>query len=290
MPNETPGRAAVTRRIDAHQHFWRLDRGDYGWLTPALGPIHRDFGPADLEPHLSAAGLRETILVQAAETVAETEFLLETAASCRFVAGVVGWADMEAADAVETIARLAADPLLRGIRPMIQDIADPQWMLMPALDGAFRAIIGADLAFDALVRPGQLASLLTLLDRYPDLRVVVDHGAKPDIARWKPGDRDFKLWADRMRAAAAAGACCKLSGLATEAAAGWSAEDLKPYADSLLDAFGPDRLLFGSDWPVVGLAGGYARWWGAAQGLLSPLDDAGRDAVLGENAARFYRI
>lgn len=278
------------RRIDAHQHFWRLNRGDYGWLTPALGPIYRDFGPGDLEWYLSAAGFEETILVQAAPTLAETEFLLEIAESCPFVAGVVGWIDMEATDTAETIARLAANPLLRGIRPMIQDIPDPKWMLKPELDSAFKATIDAGLVFDALVKPVHLASLLTLRDRYPDLRVVVNHGAKPEIARWKPGGEEFHLWADIMHVIAGAGVYCKLSGLVTEAAAGWSTDDLRPYADVLLDAFGAERVLFGSDWPVVDLVGGYARWWSAALALLSPLARAEQDAILGGNAARLYGI
>lgn len=280
----------MMRRIDAHQHFWRLNRGDYGWLTPALGPIYRDFGPEDLEWHLSAAGFEETILVQAAPTLAETEFLLEIAESFPFVAGVVGWVDMEAADVAETIARLAANPLLRGIRPMIQDIPDPKWMLKPELDSAFKAIIVAGLAFDALVKPAHLASLLILCDRYPQLRVVVDHGAKPDIARWKYGSEEFQLWADIMHVIAGTGAYCKLSGLVTEAAAGWSADDLRPYADVLLDAFGAERVLFGSGWPVVDLAGGYERWWSAVLTFLSPLAGVEQDAILGGNATRLYGI
>lgn len=278
------------RRIDAHQHFWRIDRGDYGWLTPALAPIYRDFGPEDLEWHLSAAGFRETIVVQAAPTVAETGFLLEIAETCHFVAGVVGWVDMEAENAAEVIALLAENPLLRGIRPMIQDIPDPDWMLKPELAHSFDAIATSGLAFDALVKPEHLDNLAFLCNRHPDLRVVVDHGAKPDIAHWKVGGEEFGQWADGIEKVAATGANCKMSGLMTEAAAGCSTEDLQPYTDVLLAAFGSDRMLFGSDWPVVQLASSYARWWSMVLVLLSGLSEKEQIAVLGGNAARFYRI
>ncbi len=170
-------------RIDAHQHFWRLSRGDYGWLTPTLAPIYRDFEVPDLAPHLAANRISGTVLVQAAPTEAETRFLLRLAAeSAGLIGGVVGWVDFEAPDVRERLARLAANPLLCGVRPMIQDIADADWMLERRLDEAFRAIVDLDLRFDALVQPRHLRNLRRLLDRHPDLRAVVDHGAKPDIA------------------------------------------------------------------------------------------------------------
>lgn len=147
----------MSERIDAHQHYWRLSRGDYGWLTPALAPIYRNFAPADLAPHLEAFGIARTVLVQAAPTEAETEFLLEIAAATPSVAGVVGWIDMEAEDAPGLVMRLAENRKLVGLRPMIHDIADPRWMLSPRLGPAFTAIIGADLVFDALVRPWHLS-------------------------------------------------------------------------------------------------------------------------------------
>ena len=277
--------------IDAHQHFWRLARGDYGWITPDLGPICRDFGPADLAPLLAAAGIRRTVLVQCAPTVAETRFLLHTAWATSFVAGVVGWVDMAAPDAPDVLARLAEDPYLRGIRPMIQDIADAGWMLRPALAPAFRALVSLDLTFDALVRPGHLANLQVLLDRHPDLRVVVDHGAKPGIDRWGAAPGARQAWADAMAGLArSTGAACKLSGLATEAGPRWTAEDLRPYVDHLLACFGPDRLLWGSDWPVVELAGGYAAWRAATEVCLAGLDAGARAKVLGGTAARYYGL
>jgi L-fuconolactonase len=274
-------------RIDAHQHFWRVARGDYAWLTPKLAPIYRDFGVADLRPHLAAAGIAATVLVQAAPTEAETEFLLALAAeSGGMVRAVVGWIDFDAPDASRRLERLARNPLLRGVRPMMQDIADTDWMLSAALEPAFRAVIDLGLRFDALVQPRHLGNLRRLLDRYPGLELVIDHGAKPAIAA---GARE--PWAAEMRALAReTNAWCKLSGLVTEAGARWTVADLRPYAEHLLDCFGSERLIWGSDWPVVELAGGYDRWWPTTAELLRPLDDASRERILGANAARFYRI
>ncbi len=274
-------------RIDAHQHFWRVARGDYGWLTADLGPIHRDFDLPDLAPLLAASGISGTVLVQAAPTEAETRFLLRLAAeSAGVIGGVVGWVDFEAADVRERLERLAGNPLLCGVRPMIQDIADTDWMLDRRLDGAFRAIIDLDLRFDALVQPRHLVNLRRLLDRHPDLRTVVDHGAKPGIAS---GARE--PWAADIRALAReTAAWCKLSGLATEAKPDWTTADLEPYAAHLLDCFGPHRLIWGSDWPVLNLAGGYERWWSATTALLRGLLPAERDAILGGNAERFYGL
>jgi L-fuconolactonase len=271
-------------RIDSHQHFWTLERGDYGWLTETLAPIYRDFGPDDLLPKLSRNGIDKTILVQAAPTVAETHFMLGIAAKTPFVAGVVGWADFEAAGAPDTIGKLAADPLLVGLRPMIHDIPDDDWMLRDDLGPAFTALIEHGLVFDALVRPHHLPRLKILLERYPSLPVVVDHAAKPVI-------REEKLdpWrADIAAIAAHPSATCKISGMATEAASDWKAADLKPYVDHLLDVFGPGRLLWGSDWPVLNLAGTYDRWLEATNLLLAHLREHDRDAILGGNAADLY--
>lgn len=274
-------------RIDAHQHFWRLARADYGWLTPRLAPIYRDFGIDDLRPHLAAAGIAATVLVQAAPTEAETEFLLTLAEeSGGLVQGVVGWVDFEATDAPQRLERLARNPLLRGIRPMMQDISDTDWMLNSKLEPVFRALIDIDLGFDALVQPRHLPNVRKLLERHPALRLVIDHGAKPGIA---VGERE--PWATEMRRIAQeTDAWCKLSGLVTEARPTWRVSDLRPFVDLLLESFGPERLIWGSDWPVVELAGGYERWWTATSELLRPLDPESRERVLGGNAVRFYGI
>ena len=275
------------QRVDAHQHVWSLARGDYGWLTPQLGAIHRDFTLEDLQPELEAASMQATVLVQAAPTVAETEFLLDVARSSGgVVQGVVGWVDLEAPDAPATLRRLAVDPRLKSVRPMLQDLADAGWILRPAVTEALQLLPVLRLRFDALVRVREMPALLRLLERQPALDVVIDHGAKPDIAgrAWQP-------WADLIaQAATHPNVCCKLSGLVTEAGANWTADTLRRYVDHLLACFGPRRLLWGSDWPVVNLAGGYARWLAATQALLSGLAASERAAIMGGNARRFYGL
>jgi len=271
-------------RVDAHHHVWRVDRGDYGWLTPDL-PIHRDYGLDDLRPLLG--DITATVLVQAAPTEAETEFLLATARdSGGLVRGVVGWTDLAAPDAAVRVSRLARMPLLKGLRPMLQDIAETDWILRPDVQPALLEMAARGLVFDALIQPRHLPAMLELAHWHPALRLVVDHAAKPDIA----GD-GFQAWADGMaRVARETRAVCKLSGLVTEAAAGWAIGDLQPYVAHLLDVFGPRRLLWGSDWPVVNLAGGYARWREATMELLRDLPEANRDAILGGTAAGVYGL
>jgi L-fuconolactonase len=274
-------------RIDAHQHFWRLDRGDYGWLNAKDHPkIARDFLPADLVPLLRAGRISRTVLVQAAPTEAETHFLLDLADASTFIAGVVGWVDFDAPDAGSRIARLSARPKLVGLRPMLQDMADEEWMLRPGLAPAFDAMQRGDLCFDALVKPRHLPALTEFLARHPGLAVVIDHAAKPDIA-----GGDIELWAAYMRHIARnSTAFCKLSGLATEAGPDWSAAALKPYVDVLLSAFAPSHLMWGSDWPVVTEAGSYESWLAIAEELTQHLSEQDRAAIFGGTAAEFYRL
>ena len=279
--------ASPAPRIDAHHHVWRLDRGDYGWLTPAQGAIYRDYTLANLKPLLTAAGVEATVLVQAAPTRAETDFLLQVAeASLGIVRGVVGWVDLAARDAIPMLGQIAGKPLLKSIRPMLQDLPDPAWILRKDVVHALRALPPLGLRFDALVKPAQLPALLAVIERIPDLDVVIDHGAKPPIAvcGWQP-------WADLIAAAAQSPRVhCKLSGLVTEAGADWRADTVRRYVDHLLACFGPGRLLWGSDWPVVDLAGGYERWAAATDVLLSGLSAGDRAAILGGNAWRFYGL
>ncbi|MCB2136145.1 MAG: amidohydrolase family protein [Rhodobacteraceae bacterium] len=273
-------------RIDAHQHFWTIARGDYGWLTPAMGPIYRDFAPADLAPLLERAGIEGTVLVQAAPTRAETDFLLKTAAATPFVLGVVGWAEFQSPDAADDIAALAREPDLVGLRPMIQDIPDPDWMLRPDLAPAFGAMSIAGLTFDALTLPRHLGRLRTLLAQYPSLRTVIDHGSKPRIEAG-----DFDDWARDMAGIARdTTAFCKLSGLVTEAGADWTVERLRPYVDHLLETFGPMRLIWGSDWPVCTLAASYERWLETTGSLLDGLDKGEHAAIMGGNAITAYNL
>ena len=271
-------------RIDAHHHLWTLARGDYGWLTPALTPIYRDFGLSDLKPLLSARQIEGTILVQAAPTEAETLFLLDIAEKAELVRGAVGWADFDAADVVSRIEALAASKLLVGLRPMVQDIADDDWLLRPALAPALAAMARRGLVFDALVLPRHLTRLIEVVDRHRDLQFVLDHCAKPhletgDIAEWKVHIAQLSRRPNIV---------CKLSGLVTEARADWQIADLRPAVDHVFACFGPKRLLWGSDWPVVDLAGGYAKWFAAAETLLAGLSPDEKAAIFGANAARVY--
>ena len=270
--------------IDSHQHFWRISRGDYGWLGPDLTPLYRDYGPDDLQPVLDRHSIERSILVQAAPTVAETEFLLDTAAAAPFVAGVVGWVEFTVPDAAEIMTKLAANPLIVGFRPMVQDIPDNDWLVRPDLSAAFRAMIERSLVFDALVLPRHLSRLLVVADRNPELTIVIDHGAKPAIR-----DGSLDPWrADMAAAAARPNIVCKLSGLVTEARPEWSVDHLRPYVDHLLEVFGPERLLCGSDWPMVNLAGGYDLWRESSLQLVASLSEIERAAVLGGTAARIY--
>ena len=271
-------------RVDAHHHVWRIGRGDYGWLTPDL-PIHRDYRLADLRPLLG--DITATVLVQAAPTEAETAYLLNVARNSEgLVRGVVGWENLAARGTPDRIATLAADPVLVGLRPMLQDIEDAGWVLRAEVQPALAAMVQIGLHFDALVQPRHLAVLPALAARHPDLPLVIDHGAKPAIASGA-----FQPWADDIALVAReTPAFCKLSGLVTEASADWQLDDLRRYADHLLACFGPQRLMWGSDWPVVNLAGGYARWREATLALLSQLSSADQDAVLGGTALAFYGL
>tara|TARA_R110002049_G_scaffold262589_2_gene438668 strand:+ start:16748 stop:17593 length:846 start_codon:yes stop_codon:yes gene_type:complete len=275
-----------SRRIDAHVHFWKLDRGDYTWMTADLENIYRDFEPEHLRPYLTAANIDEIIIVQAAATIAETEFILKIADDTDFVSGVVGWVDLSSPEAPDTLARLNENPNLKGIRPMIQDIPDHNWMLRDTLTPGLQALGRQGLSFDCLVRPLHLKNLLKLLNCHPDLRVIINHCAKPDIA-----NESFDSWAiDMKRLADQTSAFCKFSGLVTEAGANWDIGQLRRYTDHVLQCFGPERLIFGSDWPVVNLAGDYYAWLNAANDLLSNLSDHEQAKVFGENAILAYDL
>lgn len=270
--------------IDAHFHCWQLARDDYGWLTPELAPIYRDVAVKDWQAQSAPLGVRGGVLVQAAATEAETHFLLAQADASPGVLGVVGWVDMLAPDAPARIAALARHPRLKGLRPMLQDIADAQWILQPALAPALHAMVECGLVFDALVKPVHLPHIVTLARRHPDLRMVIDHAAKPDIAagQWQP-------WADDMlRIAGETQAYCKLSGLMTEAGPKPAAGAVTRWGKRVLKSFGEQRVVWGSDWPVLELAGSYAQWWGETQQLLAPLDVASQAAVMGGNARELY--
>lgn len=269
--------------LDAHCHFWRLDRGDYGWLAGeggVLAPIRRDFGPMD------HPGRSPVIAVQAAPTVAETDYLLSLADRHDRIAGIVGWVDLAAPDAVEDLERLARNPRFRGVRPMLQDIADTDWLLTAPRSEAIAALPRLGLTFDALVTDRHLPVLSRFADANPDLAIVVDHAAKP-----QPGARS--AWQAGMARLAGQGLHCKLSGLLTELSAAELRDPipaLRPIVGQLLDWFGPSRLIWGSDWPVLNLAASYEAWLGLTEELLGDLTQEERGLIMGGNARRFYGV
>ena len=287
------------QRIDAHQHFWQLARCDYAWLradVSGVAPLMRDFMPEALAPLLRTHEVTRTVLVQAAASVAETDFMLGLAAAHEFIAGVVGWVDLAAEDAAATLARLAADDRLKGIRPMLQDLPADDWIVDAPRPDALRTLRRLGLRFDALVRPRQLAPLARFARAWPELPIVIDHAAKPPLAAdWN--DDAMRAWRRDMAALAASPqVCCKISGLLTElgppdrSAPARAMERLRPVVDALLGWFGPERLMWGSDWPVLTLAGSYADWIAVSDALLGPLSAGERAQVLHGTAQRFYGL
>jgi L-fuconolactonase len=271
--------------VDAHQHFWDPGRGDYGWLKPD-NPIHRIFSTADMRPLLIQTGIDATILVQAAPTPAETDYMLSIARKTPWVLGVVGWIDLLAPDAAAEVQRRAADPHFLGVRPMLHDLKDPDWIRQAALDPALNAIAAEGLVFDALIRPHQIDAITELAARHPQLSIVLDHAAKP-----KFGHADaMAQWALAIeKLAAAPNVTCKVSGLLTELPAHGSKDDVARAIGVLFDLFGPTRLLWGSDWPVLTLAGDYQAWFELAREAIAAKESAAVRAAMGENALRVYR-
>jgi L-fuconolactonase len=272
--------------IDAHVHCWQLSRGDYGWLTPALAPIYRDVGLADWQAQATPCGVTGAVLVQAAPTEAETHYLLQLADVNDCVLGVVGWVDLMALDAPERIARLARYPKLKGLRPMLQDIADADWILQPALEPALHSMVKHGLVFDALIKPLHLSRIHAISQRHPGLQIVIDHCAKPGIR-----NAEFQPWANEIaQLATQPNVACKLSGLLTEAPAGATTQSLQPWVAHVLQCFGPQRVLWGSDWPVLQLAGRYLDWWLTTNEWLAKYSPAEQTLILDVNARRIYRL
>ena len=271
--------------VDAHQHFWDLARGDYGWLKPD-NPIHRAYGTGDLRPLLVQTGVDATILVQAAPTPAETDYMLGIAERAKFILGVVGWIDLEAANAASEVRRRAEQPLFLGVRPMLQDLPDPGWVLQPSLRPALNAITAEGLVFDALIAPNQISVITELATRHPQLSIVLDHAAKPRL-----GDAGAMVhWQRGIEALAqCANVTCKVSGLLTELQPGAGVADVMAAVAHLFDAFGPARLIWGSDWPVLTLAGDYTAWFELAREAIAAKEPSAVRAVMGDNALRIYR-
>jgi L-fuconolactonase len=280
--------AALT--VDAHHHFWDPTRADYPWMTDELAAIRRPFGPEDLAPVLERAGIDRTVLVQTRSSLDETREFLATAAANAFVAGVVGWVDLTDPAIVDVIAALregSGGSRLVGIRHQVHDEPDPLWLLRPDVDRGIAAVGAAGLVYDLLVRPRELPAALETVRGHPEVTFVVDHLAKPSIR-----SGEIEPWFGRLRPFGGfANVACKVSGLVTEADwQRWQLDDLRPYIDGAIDIFGPDRLMFGSDWPVCLLAATYAGVVEAARSATARLSPDERDQLFGETARRVYGL
>ncbi|MCL6735924.1 amidohydrolase family protein [Streptomyces neyagawaensis] len=277
--------------VDAHHHVWDLSVRDQDWIRgPELAPLRRDFTLAHLEPEARAAGVTATVLVQTITVPQETPEFLALAAHSDLVAGVVGWTDLTAPDVADRLAWLRAGlggAYLVGIRHQVQGEPDPRWLVRPDVLRGLAAVAKAGLVYDLVVKPHQLKAAAEAASCLPDLTFVLDHLGKPPIVYGA-----LEPWAEDVRwFAALPNTVCKLSGLVTEADWGsWTMKDLKPYADTVLDAFGPDRLMFGSDWPVCRLAAPYSEVIATARKLTACLTPAERHQVFTGTAARTYGL
>jgi L-fuconolactonase len=272
--------------VDSHHHFWDPSRRDYAWMGDELASIRRPFGPNELAPLLASAGIDRTVLVQTISSLDETREFLNTAASTDFIAGVVGWVDLTDPSVADTLRELRAGSggsLLVGIRHQVHDEPDPRWLLRPDVRRGVRAVGNAGLVYDLLVRTRELPAAVELVSDFPDMRFVLDHIAKPRIAA---GPRDLE-WEQAMEPLAEhENVACKLSGMMTEADwNAWTPQQLQPYVTRVLDWFGPERCMFGSDWPVSLLASDYARTVSTMKELVG--ED---DKVFGGAAARVYGL
>ena len=269
-------------RVDAHHHLWDLAVRDQPWIDgPALAPLRRSFGVDDLSA--AAQGIDATVLVQTVTVPEETPDLLALAAQHELIAGVVGWVDLTAPDVGDALAGLEHERLV-GIRHQVQGETDPRWLCRADVRAGLRAVADAGLVYDLLTLPAQLPAAIETVRALDDLVFVVDHLSKPPIA-----SGELEPWATHMRTLAAhENVVCKLSGMVTEADwRTWTVDDLRPYAETVLEAFGPDRVMFGSDWPVCTLAASYEQVVAAAEALVSPGE---REQIFGETARRTYTL
>ncbi len=273
--------------IDSHHHFWNYTDADYGWIPPEWSVIRRDFLPADLHAEISAAGVDGVISVQARQSLVETDWLLGFAAQHPFIRAVVGWLPIIDPAVEAHLDRYAAHPKLRSLRHVLQAEADDAYMLRDDFNRGISALTRRGLAYDILILEKHLPNTIAFVDRHPTQVFVLDHIAKPRIAAG-----ELEPWAKNIRELARRpNVSCKLSGMVTEAdVARWTPAQLQPYFDVVRDAFGPSRLLFGTDWPVCLAGVSYARWMQTVETALRTMSEDERAAVLGENAQRIYRL
>jgi L-fuconolactonase len=273
-------------RVDSHHHLWRYTPEEYGWIDDAMQSLRRDYLPEDLEAEARAAGVRATVAVQARQTVAETAWLLQLAAQSELIRGVVGWLPIAADDFPSALERFDAGPLLKGLRHVVQ--GEPAGFLDGAeFNRGIAALNGTGLVYDVLIFARQLAEATRFIDRHPQQLFVLDHIAKPEIAAG-----EISQWSKDIRELARReNVICKLSGMVTEADwSHWSPQSLQPYFDTVLQAFGPARLMAGSDWPVLTVACAYGRWWQTIAEWIAPLSAAERAEIESGTAIRTYRL
>jgi L-fuconolactonase len=273
-------------KIDSHQHFWSYDEQEYPWI-PKDSPLHRDWLPKDLEPLLAKAGLDGCVAVQARQTVGESQWLLTLADDAPIIKGVVGWVDLQSETVEDQLAELANCPKFVGVRHVVQDEPDADFMLRPNFLRGLGKLIQFNLTYDLLIYPKQLPAAIELARKFPEQPFVLDHIAKPFIK-----DGVLSPWREQIRElAGSSNVWCKVSGMITEANhKTWKPADFKPYLDLVFEAFGEDRLMYGSDWPVCLLAGSYERMFGLVDDYTRQLTHPAREKFFGGNAARFYRI
>ncbi|MBB5519653.1 amidohydrolase family protein [Amphiplicatus metriothermophilus] len=272
--------------IDAHFHLWRIGENGCRWPPPDLKAIYRTFGLEEFEALARPLGVTGAVLVQSQPNDADTRYLIRTARESDFILGVCGWCALDAPHAPAQVRALAREPKLRALRPMLQDLDDERWIAEADIGNAITAMIEAGLAFDALARPRHLPALIAFKRRHDGLALIVDHGAKPDI-----GAGDLESWAALMsEIARLPNTYCKLSGLLAEAPPGAGADALRPYVEVMLARFGPKRVMWGGDWPVLNLASAYEPWLRLAQTLCAGLAPAEREWVFGETARSAYGL
>ena len=274
-------------RLDSHQHFWRYHPAQYPWMTDQMRVLRRDYLPADLEPLLDSVGFDGSIAVQARQTIEETEWLLQLAETHDRIKGVVGWVDLRSPKLRQQLARFGRHPKLVGVRHVVQDEPDDEFMLQPEFRRGIGQLREFDLTYDLLLFPRHLPVATKLVAEFPNQPFVLDHIAKPAIC-----DGQISPWRENLRQLSRfSNVCCKLSGMVTEAKwKQWQPDDFRPYLDVVLDCFGPDRLMIGSDWPVCTLSGDYAATMRIVTEYLDQLPPHSRTSILGEVCARFYKL
>jgi L-fuconolactonase len=274
-------------RIDAHHHFWKFEAAQYAWIGPDKRMLRKNFLPADLEPELAAAGISATVAVQARQSLDETRWLLELADRHSFVHGVVGWAPLTEANAAATLGRLAAHPRLRAIRHVLHDEADDHYISGADFNRGVAELKRFNLAYDILIFERHLPQTIEFVDRHPNQIFIVDHLAKPRVR-----DGLVSPWRENMRELSRRPhVYCKVSGLATEADhVKWSEQQLTSYMDVVLEAFGPKRVLFGSDWPVCLLAIGYGQWTDIVAKFVDRLTEGEQERIWSATAREAYKL